>query len=423
MKIVLVNYRYFFSGGPERYMFNIKSLLEKEGHEVIPFSVKHNRNEDTPYEKYFLSPIGKGDEVYFSDVQKGKRNISDLWKGLTRMVYSYEAKRCFKKLLRDVKPDLVYILYYQAKISCSIVQAAWEMKIPVVQRISDYSLLVPCSLYFRRKDCQICELCTQKTKLYAIKNKCVYDSALYSMIKAVAIKVQDYMGMRKKISKFIFPSTYTMGKFIENGYAKDKCVHIPTLFNDNTIRKDVSIEYRPFALFIGRTDPDKGLMTLLDAFIGTDYNLKIIGFSSVAGYYEKLQQHIAGKQHNIEFLGKMEFNEMQEYLSKCLFTIIPSEWYDNLPNTLLESYAMHKCVVATNVGSLTENIINGTTGLLFDYKDSEDLRKKVRFLFDNPEKAESFGHSARHLIDTKFSMNAHVDMLVKQFDTLINCKK
>ena len=58
MKIILVNYRYFFSGGPERYMFNIKQLLEDVGHEVIPFSVKHNRNAKTPYEKYFLSPIG-----------------------------------------------------------------------------------------------------------------------------------------------------------------------------------------------------------------------------------------------------------------------------------------------------------------------------------------------------------------------------
>ena len=40
MKIILVNYRYFISGGPERYYFNIKEILEKNGHEVIPFSVK-----------------------------------------------------------------------------------------------------------------------------------------------------------------------------------------------------------------------------------------------------------------------------------------------------------------------------------------------------------------------------------------------
>ena len=164
-------------------------------------------------------------------------------------------------------------------------------------------------------------------------------------------------------------------------------------------------------------------MTLLDAFVGTDYNLKIIGFSSVAGYYEKLQRHIAGKQHNIEFLGKMEFNEMQEYLSKCLFTIIPSEWYDNLPNTLLESYAMHKCVVATNVGSLTENIVDGETGLLFTYKSSNELREKVSFLFQNPDKAILYGNNARKLIDTKFSIKLHVNNVIKIFNQVLNNKE
>ena len=116
MKIVLVNYRYFFAGGPERYLFNIKQLLEDAGHEIIPFSVKHKQNVATPYEKYFLSPIGNGDEIYFSDVVKQKKSFSDQWKGLTRMIYSKEAKSCFEKLLRNVKPYLVYILYVQTKL-------------------------------------------------------------------------------------------------------------------------------------------------------------------------------------------------------------------------------------------------------------------------------------------------------------------
>ena len=44
MRILLVNYRYFVSGGPEKYMFNIKKILEEAGHEVIPFSIHSNKN-------------------------------------------------------------------------------------------------------------------------------------------------------------------------------------------------------------------------------------------------------------------------------------------------------------------------------------------------------------------------------------------
>ena len=70
MKIIIVNYRYFISGGPERYLFNIKDLLEKNGHEVIPFSVKSRHNQPSGYEQYFLSAVGEGKEVYFKEYNK-----------------------------------------------------------------------------------------------------------------------------------------------------------------------------------------------------------------------------------------------------------------------------------------------------------------------------------------------------------------
>lgn len=421
MKILLVNYRYFISGGPERYMFNIIKLLEERGHKVISFSVKHQKNIKSPYEKYFLSPIGKGDIVYFSEMKKHS-SIIDKYKSLSRMIYSYEAKNNFKRLLKDTKPDLIYILYYQNKISCSIVDVAKKMNIPVVQRISDYSLLAPCSHLFDMKNTRICEDCLKKGLICAIKRKCIMNSTIYSAIKSFAIIIQNKKKMKDKIERFIFPSSFTMNKFIEYGYNSTKLVHIPTLFNDNTIKKNIEIKYEPYALFIGRTDPDKGLMTLLDAFIGTKYKLKIIGFSSEIGYQEKLKEHLIGKKHNIEFLGRMDFDDIQNYLATCLFTLVPSEWYDNLPNTILESYAMKKCVVATNIGSLTENIKDGETGLLFKYKDYNDLRSKVKILFENRSKAIKMGENARKLIDTKYSMNNHVEALLQVFNEIINNK-
>ena len=76
MKIVVVNLRYFLTGGPERYMFNIIELLESHGHQVIPFTIKHNLNKPSKYKSYFLEPIGKGDEIYFN---KYKKNNNNCW--------------------------------------------------------------------------------------------------------------------------------------------------------------------------------------------------------------------------------------------------------------------------------------------------------------------------------------------------------
>ena len=65
VKICLINYRYFVSSGPERYLFGVKDLLEERGHEVIPFSVRYRANEPTPWAKYFVEPIAGDDEIRF----------------------------------------------------------------------------------------------------------------------------------------------------------------------------------------------------------------------------------------------------------------------------------------------------------------------------------------------------------------------
>src|SRR3954469_20345534 len=117
MNIIIVNYRFFVSGGPERYLFNIIKLLQSKGHTVIPFSVKHSQNIPNKYDNYFLDPIGEGNEVYASEYNK--TNINTVVKSLSRMLYSHEAKKKLEILIKDVSPDLIYVLHYQNKISAS----------------------------------------------------------------------------------------------------------------------------------------------------------------------------------------------------------------------------------------------------------------------------------------------------------------
>ena len=134
MRILLVNYRYIISGGPEKYMFNIKGLLEKHGHEVIPFSVISTKNEKTEYSKYFVEPIGNRDAIYFNEVKKTPKSI---WQMIDRSVYSFEVKKAIQKEINDIKPDIVYIIHFINKLSPSVITGAKELGVPVVVRLSD----------------------------------------------------------------------------------------------------------------------------------------------------------------------------------------------------------------------------------------------------------------------------------------------
>ncbi|MBE6327716.1 MAG: glycosyltransferase family 4 protein [Bacteroidales bacterium] len=413
MKIVLVNYRYFISGGPERYYFNIKEILEKNGHQVIPFSIKNSRNEETPYDDFFLDVVD--DEVYFA---KSRKSLPVILKSFTRMFYSFEAKDKFRALLLQEKPDLVYIMQYHNKISPSIIDAARSLSVPVVHRISDFQYMCPNALFYNDV-IGVCEDCLKGSWTSCIKYKCVLNSPVYSALKFGAKKLHDMMKVKDKIDAFVVPSSFTLSKLKEYGIKESKLNHIPTFFNLK--ESDPQVEYSPFALFVGRIEKQKGLLTLIKTFVGTDYNLKIIGFSN-NGYEDELKSYLEGKRHNIEFLGKMEFQQIVPYLKSCLFTVVPSEWYDNFPNVILESFAYKKAVVATDFGSLPELVKEGETGYLFKYADVEDFRQKVKLMFENPQKTEQMGTNAYDKISEEYSPSVHYEKLMALFDNISNEK-
>jgi len=412
MKIVLVNYRYFISGGPERYYFNIKEILENNGHIVVPFSIKNNRNFPTEYEEYFLNAVGD-DNVYFAQM---KKTIKTIIKSFFRMFYSFEAKRKFKKLLHNTQPDLVYIMHYHNKISPSIIDVAKKCKIPVVHRISDFQYICPNALLYSDNK-GICEDCLNGKYFNCIRYKCVFNSYIYSGLKLFAKVLSELLGITKKIDAFVVPSSFTLNKLNQYGIPLSKLHHIPTFFNvkDSVI----DIRYEPYMLFIGRIEKEKGLMTLIKAFENTSYNLKIIGFSNNR-YEDELKTYLQNKQHNIEFLGRMEFNEIIPYFSSCLCTVVPSECYDNFPNVILESFAYQKAVIATNIGSLPELVRNNETGLTFEYTSADSLRVKIEYIFNNQSEAQRMGENAYQILMNDYSPEKHYSTLLELFHSLVN---
>ena len=416
MKIIIVNYRYFISGGPERYLFNVKELLEKNGHTVIPFSVKSQHNQPSEYEDYFLEPIGEGKEVYFSEYKK--TDFRTIMKSFSRMFYSFEAKKKLNKLIKATRPDLIYVLHYQNKISASIFDAAVNNKIPVVHRISDFSQICANGIFYRARKKDICERCLKGSKMNAVINKCVYNSYFYSSVKAASLQLQKYLGLTKKIDAFVIPSKFTISKLLQYGFPTAKLFHIPTFFNFQSVKQTFNIVYQPFALFIGRVEEEKGLMTLVKAFENTHFSLKIIGSSS-SGFDLEVKKYLENKNHHIEFLGQKSFDEIQAYLSQCAFTVMPTEVYDNFPNTILESYAFKKCVIATDTGSLREIVIDNQTGFLFPIKDITSLQDKIECLFKDIAKCSEFGENGYNKLNKDFSESQHYSNLINLFNDTI----
>lgn len=408
MRILLVNYRYFISGGPEKYMFNIKKMLEDKGHEVIPFSIHSNKNVETEYSKYFVEPIGSRDATYFEECKKTPRVISQM---ISRSCYSFEVKRAIQKEINDTKPDLVYVLHYVNKLSPSVIRGAKQMKVPVVLRISDYFLLCPRFDFMYQK--RVCEDCLKNGYWSCIKKRCVKDSLAASLIRVFSMKLHQLIRVYEDVDAFITPSGFLMRKLADNGFNQEKLNCIPTF----TISRAETGTQRigSYGLYFGRITEEKGVETVIKAYEkNPEYNVKIVGDDTTEEAV-RLKKYVSDHHlDNIEFTGFKSGEELEKIIKDSRFVMIPSIWYDNLPNTALEAFQYFKPVIASNIGSLTELVIDGFNGYLFEPDNAQSLFEKVKKL-DDDRIVEEMGLNSKKCLERHFSPEAHYKALMNVF--------
>lgn len=416
MRILIVNYRYFISGGPEKYMFNIKRILEENGHEVIPFSIKSNKNIETEYSKYFVEPIGDKNAVYFDEVKKTPKAIMQL---LSRSIYSLNVKRALKKEIKAVKPDLVYTIHFVNKLSPSVIDAAKECGVPVVCRLSDYFLL--CPRFDFLKDKKICEDCLTCGYKSCLKNKCVKNSTFASLIRVFSMKFHEMIKIYDKVDMFVTPSNFLKKKLVENGYDEKKIKCIPT-FTSSISKADKQM-IGDYGLYFGRISEEKGVETAVKAYeLLSDKKLVIMGDDTTEEAL-KLKKYIKDKKiKNIQFAGFKSGEELENIVNESRYVLIPSIWYDNLPNTALEAFSRSKPVIASNIGSLSELVEDEVNGYLFEAGNYEELAKKIKQI-DNERQIKKMGKRAQQKLEEDFSQKKHYDELIKIFKKVVKERK
>jgi hypothetical protein len=98
LTILLVNKFLFLFGGVESVVFAEKTLLESQGHRVVLFGMHHPRNIETPWARYFVSRVDYAD-----------RSLAARLRAAARALYSIEAQRRIRQLIRDAKPDIAHV--------------------------------------------------------------------------------------------------------------------------------------------------------------------------------------------------------------------------------------------------------------------------------------------------------------------------
>ena len=102
-------------------------------------------------------------------------------------------------------------------------------------------------------------------------------------------------------------------------------------------------------------------------------------------------------------------------LANSRFVILPLEksYYATGQIALLEAMAMGKAVIVSRTAGTVDYIEDWKTGIFFNSEDVNDLRKKMEYLYENPEEILRIGRNARQVIEEKFNEKNMVDNILR----------
>lgn len=392
-------------GGSERYVFELSRMLTEQGHEIIPFAMSDEDNEPSTYSSLFVSPVELSDP-YRMPVWK-RASIAG------RIIYSKEARDRVSILADLTHPDVAHLHNIYHHLSPSILPPLKARGIGMVMTIHDYKLFCPALRHYNHGS--VCEDCRPFHYASCIEGRCVKNSRAASLLCATEMFLHDlFNAYTDPIDTFIAPSEFVASRLYRRGIAADRVAVIPNAVDHERWTPGEEDGDGGYVLFCGRLTREKGIDTMVRALADlSEVPLKVVG----AGMYDSQARRLARElgADNIEFLGFRREEEVRRLVQGCRFMIVPSEWYENAPMSVLEAFACGKPVVGTRIGGIPEMVQTGETGLLAEPGDAAGLRHAVGDLWQDPALVRRMGKQARRLAETAYSLENHYEQIIKTY--------
>ena len=166
-------------------------------------------------------------------------------------------------------------------------------------------------------------------------------------------------------------------------------------------------------LFLGRIEPNKGMDYLYHAVkllqdSGTDFILHFAGAEQGGNNYIGRFSQLLGERFVYE--GVVSGIEKDKLLKTCDVFLLPS-FYEGLPMSLLECMSFGMIPVTTNVGSISEFVQDGKTGLLLQMKDSQSIVDAINLLSKDTDLRRNLSKNAREKIFTTLNTENYIAKL------------
>ena len=302
---------------------------------------------------------------YENQIDRFKTYVSNI--NIVPMTREIEIKKDVKailkvrKLLKQIKPDIVYLHSSKAG-AIGRIALAFNFRIPVLYNAHGWYFNATISKKKKKFFALIEKMLTLKTKMIINISKSEYDSAIKNKIAP-----------EKKMC------------IIENGIDFDK-------FKDNNkyrkeTREKYNIKDEEIVIgVVGRLSEQKDPMTMIKAFklvndVKSNTKLMYVGSGN-------LEEDVKGYAKEAGILDKIIItgwvSNVEEYIPAFDIAVLPSKW-EGFGLVLIEYMACDKPIVASDIGGIPDIIKDKENGLLCKCNDYKDLSEKLLYLINNNE--------------------------------------
>jgi len=400
MKVLIANKFFFRNGGSETVMFQERDYLLGNGCQVVDFSMRDQRNLPSSYEKHFV-----GSRSYNGG---GAGKLSKVANALS-LVHSHEAAGNIGRLIKETKPDIMHCHNIYHQLTPSIIGAARKQRVPVVLTLHDYKPV--CPTYNRLRDDKPCSECLDGNFLPVLRNRCADGSLGKSALLYAEAVVQRFMGSYENVNAFIAPSRF-MQESIAHRVPDERIKLLYNGIDTDEVRGSGADD--GYVLFLGRLVREKGVETLLKA-----HSKSSMGWRLVIAGTGPMSDALKAEYSDGNFVGHIGGEALREMIDRAAVVVVPSDWYENCPMSVLEAMAYGKPVVGSRMGGIPELVEHNTTGMLFDAGNVDELTAALDRLMSSPGLRKQMGAKARKRVVDEFSLSRHNAGLLNIYQSLL----
>jgi len=175
-------------------------------------------------------------------------------------------------------------------------------------------------------------------------------------------------------------------------------------------------------LFIGSvTDRKKPHMIIeaIQRINDKSYHLSIVGPAPNEKYFKELKDLIdkSDLQNQVSLIGPVDRESVKDYYSSSNLMILPSI-SEGLARVIFESQVAMCPVLVTDAPGMSDIVIDGQTGYVFESNNLDSLSLKIEYIKNNYEEASLVAKNAKGFILSNYSEDNFKFSFKKLFDTV-----